>query len=102
MNRLMLTGFSVFALTIAAPCVQGTIVATPPVRDNNPQVPNSPLIDDRLVNAARLPSGDNNLSDRGNRTVETSNIIAVGYLPGDRNPQDPNNPTGDSSQLSGC
>ncbi|GAP96863.1 hypothetical protein NIES2104_34100 [Leptolyngbya sp. NIES-2104] len=54
------------------------------------------------MNAARLPSGDNNLSDRGNRTVETSNIIAVGYLPGDRNPQDPNNPTGDSSQLSGC
>lgn len=66
-NRLMLAGLSILALTIAAaPSPSSTI-------------------------AARPPSGDNNPSDRSNRTVDTSDITAAKPPAGDLNPQDRSN-----------
>ena len=51
--------------------------------------------------ASLPPSGDMNPSDRGNRTVDTSEIIAVKPPAGDLNLQDRYNPTVDSCQVIG-
>jgi len=77
MNRLMFAGLSTFVLMItAAPFLSGTIAAKP-------------------------PSGDNNPSDRNNRTVDTSDVTAARPPAGDLNPQDRSNPIVDSSQVIG-
>jgi hypothetical protein len=107
MKGLMLAGLSALVLgstiaAIGAPIASVThteAASLPPSGDSNPSDLGNRTVDTSQIIASLPPSGDSNPSDLGNRTVDTSQIIASLPPSGDSNPSDLGNRTVDTSQI---
>jgi len=74
MKGLLLAGLTALVLGTAIAPVE--LASLPPSGDSNPSDRFNRTVDTSDIIAALPPSGDSNPSDRFNRTVDTSDIIA--------------------------
>lgn len=105
MKRLMLASLSTLALSlaftpIALPTTTGEAVAVkPPSGDYNPSDRGNRTVDTSDLSATLPPAGDLNPQDRYNATVDSSQVIAARPPSGDLNPSDRFNRTVDTSDI---
>ncbi|NJL22777.1 MAG: hypothetical protein HC895_21280 [Leptolyngbyaceae cyanobacterium SM1_3_5] len=97
MKSLLFIALSTLSLSVAF--VSQQQASLPPSGDMNPSDRGNRTVDTSDIIGSLPPSGDMNPSDRGNRTVDTSEIIGALPPSGDMNPSDRGNRTVDTSGI---